>query len=179
MNIPDHNQALAMLTAKQGQNPERVAHCLAVAGLARAMAEIMIANGHDLNLALVQAAALLHDIGKGQANHALAGGDYLRGLGYPEVGTVAELHGRLGGRTPSPDEPVSEAEVVFLADKCFHGPTRVTPEERYRLWRQSVAGNPERLASLAQGQERTRIVTARIEKAMGRPLEEVRPVLPG
>ena len=49
--------------------------------------------GVDLNRPLVSAAALLHDITKPRSfqtkeNHAQTGGEYLTGLGFPDVGDV-------------------------------------------------------------------------------------------
>jgi HD superfamily phosphohydrolase YqeK len=173
MPIPDRSTALAILEEYQGAKRERIAHSLAVAGLAMAIGKAISTNGRSLDLALIEAAAILHDIRKGQPDHDHAGGDLLRSLGYPEIAAIVEIHTRLGGRTPHPDEPITEAEVVYIADKSYRRTSRVTIEDRYGIWRNTWKDNPERLESLTRGENRAKTVRDRIEKALGRSLNEM------
>jgi len=173
MHIPDKATAIALLEKHQADSPERIAHSLAVTELAAAIGRELIARGCALDMALIEAAAILHDILKGQPAHDHAGGEMLRSLGYPDVAAIVEVHTRLGGRTPALDEPISEAEVVYIADKSYRRTTRVSIEERYGIWRNTWKDNPARLASLTNGENRAKTVRARIEKALGRPLGEV------
>lgn len=173
MNIPTRSETLALLEQYQNHKPGRMEHSMAVAELALGMARILVEKGASLNLALIEAAALLHDIRKGEPDHDRAGGDLLRSLGYPEVAAVAEVHTRLGGRIPAPDDPIAEDEVVYLADKSYRGTRLVSIEERYGIWKKTWEGNPEKLASLDHGEQRALAVKERIEKAMGRGVEAV------
>src|SRR5512142_2266850 len=173
MKMPTRTEALDILQNAQGVKPERVAHSLAVAELAVALGRALNANGAALNMELIEAAAILHDICKSQPDHDRAGGELLRQMGFPEIAAVVEVHTRLGGVTPSPEEPISEAEVVYMADKSYRRTTRVSIEERYGIWRNTWQGNQARLDSLENGENRAKAVRARIEKALGKPLSHI------
>lgn len=175
MNIPSRTEALALLEQYQNHKPGRKEHSIAVADLALRLARMLVTNGTSLNLPLIEAAALLHDIRKGEPEHDRVGGDLLRSLGYPEVAAVAEVHTRLGGRIPAPGDPILEDEVVYMADKSYRGTRLVSIEERYGIWKKTWEADPEKLASLNHGEQRALTVKGRIEKAMGRTLEEVAP----
>ncbi|HLF15933.1 MAG TPA: HD domain-containing protein [Candidatus Thermoplasmatota archaeon] len=71
-------------------------HCRAVEGLAAAMAERAAAQGLPVDSTLVQAGALLHDIGRSvtqDVRHASKGAAMLRARGFPEpLVLVVERH---------------------------------------------------------------------------------------
>ena len=169
----DKERALALLHEHQGHKTERVAHSLAVAHLAVAIARLANANGCGLDQELIESAAILHDIKKGQPDHDRLGGELLRSLGHPGIAAIVEVHTRLGGRTPTPEEPVSEAEVVYIADKSYRRTNRVSIEERYGIWRNTWKDDPERLASLTTGENRAKAVRARVERVLGQALDQV------
>jgi len=173
MKIPNRRQSIDILEKYQGAKPDRLAHSMAVAELAVTLAEELNANGLQLDLPLIEAAAILHDVSKGQPDHDRAGGELLRSLGYSRIASIVEVHTRLGGHNPTPDEPLHEAEVVYMADKSYRRTNRVTIEERYGIWRNTWKDNPERLESLTRGENRAKAVRARIEKALGKPLSEI------
>ena len=164
---------MALLAQYQTLKPGRIEHSVAVAQFALRMGRILAENGVALHLALIEAAALLHDIRKGEPEHDRVGGDLLRSLGYPEVAAVAEVHTRLGGRVPAPGDPILEDEVVYMADKSYRGTRLVSIEERYGIWKKTWEADPEKMASLNHGEQRALTVKRRIEKAMGRKIEEV------
>lgn len=173
--IPDRQTALGLLRKHQPGKPELAGHCVAVAGLAVALAQALNDNGLNLDVDLVEAAALLHDICKGEPSHDQAAGRLLRSMGYHEVAAVAEVHTRLGGRVPEPHEPIGEDEVVYLADKSFRRTRRVSIEDRYAIWINSWLHDPQKLESLRNGQMRAETVRARVEKALGRRLDAIEP----
>lgn len=83
--------------------------------------------GCNLDINLVRAGALLHDIAKGTAKHAQAGGEIIRDLDFPEVAKVVEAHmdsDWQGGI-------IGEREVVFLADKLIKETQYVALETRF------------------------------------------------
>ena len=110
-----------------------VAHSIRVCQVATLLTESLNANGHDLDGNLIRAAALLHDITKTRSlgtseNHARSGADYLRELGYPEVGDIVGQHVNLAD-FHSEREPTA-AEVVNYADKRVLHDQIVSLEER-------------------------------------------------
>ena len=115
---------LAMLRAA-GADEALVAHCRAVAALADELCVALRERGVELGTAAVHAAALLHDIAKGERDHAAVGGLWLKELDYPELAEIVRQH------TEPDSDALSEAGLVFLADKLVRGETRVALEERF------------------------------------------------
>jgi len=90
-------------------------------------------TGVKIDAALVNAAALLHDITKTESfvtkePHAESGGRLLRTLGYPEIASIVAQHIRLDSFDPL--GPLNEAEIVFYADKRVCHSTLVSEKER-------------------------------------------------
>jgi hypothetical protein len=94
-----------------------------VAEVAEKLSLRLNAAGLQLNVALVRAAALLHDVAKGQPGHAEAGARILAKLGFAGVGQVVGVHMDyefLEGAA------LDEAAIVYLADKLVQG-NRIVP----------------------------------------------------
>ena len=115
---------LAMLRAS-GADEALVAHCRAVAALADELGAALKEKGLALDSEAIHAAALLHDIAKGERDHAAVGGLWLKELGLPQLAEIVRQH-----TEPDSDE-LNEAGLVFLADKLVRGAERVTLEERF------------------------------------------------
>lgn len=84
-----------------------------------------------LNVRALYYAALLHDIKRSEGGgvHAERGAEYLAGEGYLELAELVKTH-----HDPSvfaEGKPVSEAEVLFLADKLVIEDSIVSIEERF------------------------------------------------
>jgi uncharacterized protein len=108
---------------------------LNVAGLAARIGGELVVAGFDLDLALVEAGALLHDLGRSVTHgveHGAVGGGLARGLGLPlAVVRVVERHVGAGIPVDEAAElglpegvyvPVSlEEKVVCYADKLAKG----------------------------------------------------------
>lgn len=97
-----------------------VVHSIRVCQVATLLTDSLIISGHNLDRKLIRVAALLHDITKTRSlktseNHAYSGADYLRELGYHEVGDIVGQHVKLSAFDPT-GRP-SAAEVVNYADK--------------------------------------------------------------
>jgi putative nucleotidyltransferase with HDIG domain len=75
----------------------------------------------SLNLELIVASALLHDIAKTSSiknrelRHDLKGGEILRKLGFDEIAEIVENHVVFSGFDP--DGPVNEKEIIYYSDK--------------------------------------------------------------
>ena len=82
-------------------------------------------KGLALDSKAVHAAALLHDIAKGERDHAAVGALWLKELGYPQLAEIVRQH------TEPDSDALNEAGLVFLADKLVRGGTRVDLAERF------------------------------------------------
>jgi CTP:molybdopterin cytidylyltransferase MocA len=153
--------------------PEPVqAHCLAVADVAETLGRAIVDAGGHLDLPLLAAAARLHDIRRGEPDHAEAGAELLRRHGFPAVADLVVRHMDLESREGS---PVNEAEILYLADKLVEGDRRGTLEDRFAEKMERFRDNPEVLAAVQRRWERALAAKARVEAAAGRPLGEMLP----
>jgi molybdenum cofactor cytidylyltransferase len=127
--VPSTGECLALL-AQLGAPEHLVRHGRAVADLAGRIGAGLLRAGERLDLPLLRAAALLHDVAKGTPDHTRVGALRLARLGFPRVAAVVAAH------TDLPVEELrrlSEAAVLYLADKLTQGDHPVSLAERFRL----------------------------------------------
>jgi len=122
------------LLASHGVPPHIRRHSGLVARVARRVAAALRERGEPVDVALVEAAALLHDIAKApclesRLDHAAEGGRVLRELGLPAVAELVERHVHLGEWDPL--GPVTGAEIVNYADKRVLYVGIVSLEDRF------------------------------------------------
>ena len=110
-----------------GTEPQTVKHSRQVARVAARLATVLNDKGLRLNVPLLVAAGLLHDLAKGRKNHARTGGRILRGLGYGRVADLVECHMDLEF---SPGAKLDEASLLYLADKLTLEDKIVPVDER-------------------------------------------------
>jgi putative nucleotidyltransferase with HDIG domain len=105
-------------------------HCRAVAAVAEALCARINATSESpaLDAALVRSAALTHDIGKGTKRHEAVGAELLRSHGFHAAADIVAEHFDL---TLAPDQPITEKEIVFLADKLVRCQSPVALDARY------------------------------------------------
>jgi len=106
-----------------------IKHQEAVAGCALRLGRSLADRGAALDLSLLEAAALLHDIKKGERNHPQRGGEFLERLGYVSVAAAVAEHMDL---LELEEDRVSEKELLYLADKLVKGDREVGIEDRFR-----------------------------------------------
>jgi CTP:molybdopterin cytidylyltransferase MocA len=126
---PDPEQCRALLN--KYQTPEDILrHGTQVAELARRIAVLLEQKGLSINIDLLTAACMLHDIRREEPNHADAGGRLLMKEGYPDAALIVQTHMEL----PDGDEVgAEERSILYLADKLVRNgeivPLRVTFEK--------------------------------------------------
>lgn len=167
-DIPTVRECSVIL--KKYDVPARVEdHCRAVANLAERLTGLLNAAGCNLNIELVAASALLHDLARSRPDHAAAGANILRELGFPRVADMVASHMDI---TPSGEIVPSEAEILYLADKLVQGNVPVTLEERFSKTMGRLAGNPGALAAAEKRLRDAEHIKARVESLLGMPLEQ-------
>lgn len=70
----------------------------------------------------------MHDIAKLKRNHESAGAAILAGYGFSGIADIVAAH---RDTDIKPESPLTEQEIVFLADKLFQGTTPVSLDQRY------------------------------------------------
>jgi putative nucleotidyltransferase with HDIG domain len=111
-----------------------VDHSIEVTKVALCLAVELNKRGQKLDLGLVEAASLLHDLTKSEClktkeDHARTGSELLKGMGYVRVGEVVAEHIHLSRK----NDPswVTEEEIVNYADKRVQHDHIVSLEERF------------------------------------------------
>ncbi len=107
-------------------------HSRRVAEVACFLARELRKVGHALELPVVEAGALLHDIGKVPSletgeDHASLGGEWLRERGFYRVADIVRYHVHL----PDEEMRISEVAVVNYADKRVMETKLVSIKERF------------------------------------------------
>ncbi len=162
-----HLECEAVLNDTCGVHPDVREHCLKVAEVADRICQALSSAGCGLDCEAVHAAAMLHDVAKGQPDHDLKGAELLRGLGFDRIAQIVAVHTDLAGQS----NPSLEAKVVFLADKLVMGTRLVTIGERYERSRRDYTATPDIEAAIAARREHTLAVKREMEALLGRSLE--------
>jgi putative nucleotidyltransferase with HDIG domain len=154
--FPTREECLKMM-GQRGVLTHIVDHCLEVAKVARFLAVELNKKGQKIDLRLVEAASLLHDLTKTEGlktkeNHAETGFQVLKGMGYERVGKVVSQHVHLSEKA-DPSQ-VSEEEVVNYADKRVRDDRIVSLRERFVYLKERYGKSQrsfERLDDLEKG----------------------------
>jgi CTP:molybdopterin cytidylyltransferase MocA len=160
----------ALLTDRLHVTPAVAAHCRAVADMAVRIGEALNHAGVSLNLGLIRAAALVHDLARGEPDHARCGAKLLRDLDMPQMAAIVATHMDM---TLDEEEPISEADVVFLADKLVREDRFVGLTERFRRRLDDDRTDPQARESALRKFATARIMAERIETVIGRSLESL------
>jgi molybdenum cofactor cytidylyltransferase len=147
-----------------------VNHCRAVAKTAAIIASAVNRTGLDVDADLVYTAALVHDVGRGEKSHAEAGADLLEKWGFPEPAAIVRTHMDMA---VDDTRPISEAEILYLADKLVAGDRRVDLVHRFREKMKRYEKNPQAVAAVQCRLKTALKIKAKLERATGRCINEI------
>ncbi|WP_022667340.1 DVU_1551 family NTP transferase [Desulfospira joergensenii] len=189
LNIPDREECMSLILSEFGTRPENesgggiIPHLILVAETAVKIALAVMENpsgaeraeaGPDgnpdpgLDLNLIRAGALLHDIKKKEKDHARAGKRLLLSLGFPETAEIVGQHTDL--EHPLPDW-LTETQVVYFADKiCGPGGLDLDYSPRFK---KKIARFPWAEERIVKRHELTRDIQTRIETICGRSVRSI------
>lgn len=160
---PDEAECAAMQDAVGTPEPTR-RHCAVVAELAVEIADRLVAKGVPIDVGAVRAGALLHDIAKGQADHAAAGARHVAAFGFADVAEIVGAHMAVAF---GPGDPLDERHLVFLADKLVRGEQRVSLEDRFAPALEAFAADPAALAGARRRRDAVAAVLVAVEAVVG------------
>lgn len=152
MNIPSCQQCLSLMA--NHQMPAHIQeHSRKVAGIAVGLGRSLNHQGAGLNMELLEAGGLLHDIAKMHClhtgeNHGLVGGRMVRQMGYPQVARIVEDHVNIAASDLQ--FPMTESLLVNYADKRVKHTEVVSLEERFGDLVQRYGVTIQRRARLTQ-----------------------------
>ena len=170
MEIPTSEECRALMENVLHVDEEIIRHGRAVAKVATSLGLELNRAGCCLDIPLLEAAALLHDLAKGEPDHARRGARLLGELGFGKVAGPVATHMDI---TITEGETINAGELLYLADKMVQGERRLSPAERFRAKMERYAGDPDILDIITGRLESALAIQRRIETILGRPLAEV------
>ena len=117
---------------------------------------------------LVIAAGLLHDIKRKEKDHAGAGANLLKHLGFSEVSKIVAEHMDI---EIDPQSPVREKEIVYFADKICNG--HGIDLNYHKRFSDSLKKSPWAMTSITKRYENTQLIQARIESSAGKSIQDI------
>lgn len=164
MLIPTRDQCLSLM--EQVRMPLHIQrHSLRVAQIASYLGCLLNQNGNRLNLPLLEAAALLHDLGKERSfrtgeRHEYVGATMLQEMGYHALAPIVQEHVSMDAERI--DGPITESILVNYADKRVKHDEIVSVQERFRDLVERYAKTEAHRTLMGQKLELYRILEKRI-----------------
>lgn len=167
IQVPSEEECYAII--KRANTPVKVInHCKQVAQLSDAIGSYLIRFGSHLNLELIRAAALLHDLAKGKSHHALVGARML--VNYPEVAKIVAEHMDICLHL---DQPLTEKEIVYLADKLVIDDQIIPLQDRFAGPLEQHKNDQEVFRKIRRRFRNAERIQTRIEQIIKMPLHDI------
>ncbi len=145
VQIPGKESCMALL--KRYDTPEHIIqHSKRVWDVARLLGRELIKKNLTMDMDLLRASCLLHDVGKypcildGVGFHDVRGEQILEQEGFPNVARIVVQHVILRS---SLDDPLAEEHVVFYADKRVVHDVVVSLDERFEYLQNTYGKTPQ------------------------------------
>ena len=126
--------------------------------------------GCSMDIELLTAAGLLHDLARKEPDHARCAAQLLRDRGFGAVSDLVACHMNLNVVEGA---PVNPAEVLYLADKLVQGERIVSLKERFNSTLERHVHEPAIMEKIALRLKTAQTVQTRLESALGQSLSEV------
>ncbi|MDQ7833131.1 MAG: NTP transferase domain-containing protein [Desulfovibrionaceae bacterium] len=164
LDVPGPDEARVMLASYFDVPPRGLAHAEAVARAAVALARAVNRLGAGLDERLVESAALLHDLAKGRPQHEAEGGRELLRLGFPILADIVACH---RDTACGDGQPLTEKEIVYLADKLVRRDRYVGLEARFQEKLDMFEGDAAARTAIRGRLQRARDMLSRVEREAG------------
>ena len=142
-----------------------VRHCTKVSEIALYILDELKEKGYNFDKNLIQASALLHDIYRKSKNHAKAGGELLKDLGYDDIGKIISTHMDI---EVDEEKDISENEILYLADKLVKDDKFVSLEYRISNCLLKYSDDFEALQKAKQRINQAEKIMKKLEKVIGK-----------
>ncbi len=164
-NAPSAEECAALLSIYK--TPDKVnEHGKAVCEISCRIAKLLKDRGSvDLDIYLIMAGSMLHDIARDKPGHASEGASILYKHGYPDVAKVIAGHMDIEINPDSGD--VDEMSVIYLADKFVKETVFISLDERFRKSAGKSSDNPGIISNIEKREKNAHIIKERIEKITG------------
>lgn len=131
LDVPNFSEILYFFEEKK-LPMSVIAHSFAVTHTALQMAGCLPVHFYEkINLQLLTAASLLHDIERQQSEHAKKGAFFVYEKGYPNLAPLIAVHMDLSFQET---DVLNETALLYLADKTCQGIKWISLEQRQALY---------------------------------------------
>lgn len=165
-NHPDRQQCQKFL--EEYNTPAHVVgHCNAVAETACRIGGALNSHGYDLDLELVMAAGMIHDIARVEDEHWNRGAEFMEKLGYQQEADIIRVH--MHYAVFNPVDKINETDLICLADKLVLEDKYAGLEKRmdYILEKAKKFGRPGAEEAIKKKKEETKRFIGEIENIIG------------
>lgn len=163
---PDRQQCQRFL--EEYRTPAHVVgHCNAVAETAYKIGSALNDHGYDLDLELVMAAGMIHDIARVEDEHWNRGAEFMEKLGYQQEADIIRVH--MHYAVFNPVDRINETDLICLADKLVLEDRYAGLEKRmaYIIEKAKKAGRPGAEEAINKKKAETRRFIEEIENIIG------------
>lgn len=151
-----------------------VRHCIAVTDTAVAIGKVLNQAGYNLDIELIQGAAIIHDIARVKNKHWEVGADIAKSLGYSDEADIIRVH--MFYPEFSPIAKANETDMVCLGDRLVKEDRYVGLDERIdyviNKARRKGAGDDVIANILKKKQEAGEFIKG-IEQITGRSIDDI------
>ena len=168
-DIPTTCECMEILTRRFAVDKPILDHCRAVAQVAGHLTRILNNSGCRIELKLVKASSLLHDMLRTEPDHAQAAAQLLNQMGYARVADIVASHMDISVQD---DAPFHAREVVYLADKLVQEDRLVSLHQRFN-GRVAQYADAQANAAVNTRFETSLKIKKRFEKQTGLSLDTV------
>ena len=175
IDIPDKKECWSIINENLKGEKSIKAHVEMVAKTAISLAREVQAqpsknetSQYTLDINLILAGALLHDIKRKEANHAAVGAQLILSLGFSKVADIVSLHMDL---TLPLTDYLTEAQIIYFADKLCNG---ARLDFNYdKRFKERIKQTPLAKNIILKRYEHTQLIQARIESLVKKPVKSI------
>ncbi len=164
LNAPDPDECRAIRNYYQVPEPI-VRHCDAVERFIHLICMELRSYGIPLNEGALSAAALLHDMVRKEKDHAAAGANIIKSIGYDFVGKIMASHMDID---ICEQEPLTEQEILYLADKIIMEDRICSLDERFKQALTDKGNSPQAIENIKKRWLSAKAVIHKIERITGK-----------
>lgn len=168
--ILSREECLAIL-GEFGTPTHVIEHCKAVARTAVTIAKELNKKGHNLNIGLIESAALLHDMARVESNHDKVAAEYLCNKGYMEIADIVAVHMKYPEFNPI--HRITETDVVCLGDRLCKENAYVGVEVRMAYILDKTKDDPVSVKVIEKKKRELLDYIKALETAIGTSLDEL------
>ena len=163
-NAPNLSECEALLDIFQTPIPVRK-HSQQVKAVAMTISRQLANNGVKLDTDALAAAAMLHDLVKAEKHHPEKGALVLKKMGYEKIGRMILTHMDI---EVASNEPISEGELLYLADKLVQDDRFVQLSSRKAETQEKFKHQSEVLEKINKRYQDAEVIIKKIEKITGK-----------